>query len=72
MFREVPSVVVAVTGLTLLAVSIYFFLVSLSLMTQYDVTSSLLAALIGFTTLSASITLLKSLIIAKAAKKEES
>jgi len=69
--RDPSSVVAATAGLILLAVSIYFFVISLSLMMKYDVTSSLLAALIGFTTLSASITVLKSWIIAKAAKREE-
>jgi len=69
--RDPSSVIAASVGLILLAVSIYFFVISLSLMMKYDVTSSLLAALIGFTTLSASITILKSWIIAKAAKREE-
>ena len=69
--RDPSSVIAASVGLILLAVSIYFFVISLSLMMKYDVTSSLLSALIGFTTLSASITILKSWIIAKAAKREE-
>ncbi len=69
--RDIPSVIAAVVGLILLFVSIYFFVVSLNLMIRYDVTSSLLAALIGFTTLSASVTMLKSWILARTTGRKE-
>lgn len=69
--ERIVLALVAIVSIVLLGASMYFFLVSLSLMMRFDVTSSLLAALIGFTTLSASISVIKSWIIARAFRKQE-
>mgnify|MGYP000392009777 CR=1 FL=1 len=67
---DVRSIVVGITGIILLGISIYFFLLGVSLMIDYHVAPSLLAAAIGFACLSASITLLRSWIVGRALEKE--
>ena len=67
---DAKSVIVCGIGVVLLGVSIYFFLLGVSLMIEYHVAPSLLAAAIGFACLSASITLLRSWIISRAVEKE--
>ncbi|HIQ02801.1 MAG TPA: hypothetical protein EYH40_00065 [Desulfurococcales archaeon] len=67
---DAKSVIVCGIGVVLLGVSIYFFLLGVSLMVDYHVAPSLLAAAIGFACLSASITLLRSWIISRAVEKE--
>ena len=67
---DAKSVIVCGIGIVLLGVSIYFFLLGVSLMIEYHVAPSLLAAAIGFACLSASITLLRSWIISRAVEKE--
>jgi len=54
-------------GVILIAVSIYFFFISIGLMAGYQVAASLLSALIGFTLLSAGTTIVRSWIISRAA-----
>ena len=66
---DVKSIVICVIGIILLGVSVYFFLLGVSLMVEYHVAPSLLAAAIGFACLSASVTLLRSWIISKAVEK---
>lgn len=67
---DAKSIIVCGVGVVLLGVSIYFFLLGVSLMIDYHVAPSLLAAAIGFACLSASITLLRSWIVSKAVEKE--
>ncbi len=61
-----------IAALTLLAFSIYFFMVSVSLMSyvQPRVTASLLALIIGFICLSGSLNLFKATLYSRAASKE--
>ncbi len=68
---DLKSTIICVIGITLLVVSIYFFLLGVSLMVDYHVAPSLLAAAIGFACLSASVTLLRSWIVSRAMEKEK-
>ena len=64
--------VMAVTGIGLLLASFYFFLRSLDFLTAAtpNVTASLLSALIGFSSLSAGVSILRSWAIARAVEKQ--
>ncbi|MCE4612232.1 MAG: hypothetical protein F7C07_00140 [Desulfurococcales archaeon] len=64
--------VMAVTGVGLLLASFYFFLRSLDFLTTAtpNVTASLLSALIGFSSLSAGVSILRSWAISRAAEKQ--
>jgi len=66
-------VVSFVAAILLLAFSIYFFLVSVSLMSypQPKVTASLLALIIGFVCLSGALNLFKATLYSRVASKEE-
>ncbi len=57
MFRDYVS---PLTGIVLIGFSIYIFLWSLQLMINRDVPSSLLAALIGFVSLTGGIALIRT------------
>jgi len=58
-------------GIVLIAISIYFFFISIGLMAEYQVAASLLSALIGFTLLSAGTTIVRSWMISSVASKSE-
>ncbi|MET1160872.1 MAG: hypothetical protein ABWW65_07920 [Thermoprotei archaeon] len=66
------DIVALITGLLLVGFSIYIFLWSLQLMVNRDVPSSLLAVLIGFVSLTSGVSLIRTWILAKHAKREES
>ncbi|ADI31494.1 hypothetical protein [Staphylothermus hellenicus] len=70
------DIVAAIAGFVLIGFSMYVFLISLQLMINRDVPSSLLAALIGFVALSGGVSLIRTWSLAryveKAEKKEES
>ena len=55
-----------VAGLLLLGFSIYLFITSIQLMQVKDVATSLLAALIGFVSLSGGVTLIRTWSLARA------
>ncbi|MCE4614586.1 MAG: hypothetical protein F7B60_03565 [Desulfurococcales archaeon] len=63
--------ILATISVFLLGSSIYFFLLSINLAVSQppNITASLLAALIGFSVLSAGVTILKSWTVARAAEK---
>jgi len=65
--------ILAIISIFLLGSSIYFFMLSIDLAVSQppNITASLLAALIGFSVLSAGVTILKSWAIARAAEKIE-
>ncbi|MEB3755514.1 MAG: hypothetical protein GSR79_01450 [Desulfurococcales archaeon] len=65
--------ILAILSIFLLGSSIYFFILSINLAVNQppNITASLLAALIGFSVLSAGVTILKSWAIARAAEKIE-
>jgi len=67
----VKGVLMGSVAVVLVVVSIYFFIISLNLATaaQPNITASLLAALIGFSLLSAGVTVLKSWALSRAAEK---
>ena len=69
--NTVKEAFIAVIALFLLGSSIYFFAISINLAVAQppNITASLLAALIGFSVLSAGVTILKSWAIARAAEK---
>ncbi|MCE4617278.1 MAG: hypothetical protein F7C32_01665 [Desulfurococcales archaeon] len=58
------SIIIGGSGIILLGVSIYFFMLGINLMGagggEPRVAASLLATLVGFSTLSASVTLLRT------------
>jgi membrane protein implicated in regulation of membrane protease activity len=68
---EKLSAVALVTGLVLIGISIYFFLLSVSLMMPgvYAIASGLAAIIIGFISLGAGVSLIKSYLIVRAAEK---
>ncbi len=66
-------IVALLAALVLLAFAIYFFMISISLMSYREprVTASLLALIIGFVCLSSSLTLFKSTIYSRIVEKSE-
>jgi divalent metal cation (Fe/Co/Zn/Cd) transporter len=66
-------VLALIAALTLLGVSIYFFLLSISLMSYQRprVTASLLALIIGFICLSSSLSLFKTALFSRTASEKE-
>jgi|Deesub1362B_J571_1020462.scaffolds.fasta_scaffold00005_102 membrane protein implicated in regulation of membrane protease activity len=68
---EKLSAIALVTGLVLIGISIYFFLLSVSLMMPgvYAIASGLAAIIIGFISLGAGVSLIKSYLIVRAAEK---
>ena len=71
--RKVRGLVIGGSGIFLLLASLYFFLLSLELVSGavQNITASLLSALIGFSLLSAGVTLLRSWALARAAESAE-
>jgi hypothetical protein len=69
----VKETLIAIISIFLLGSSIYFFMISINLAVNQppNITASLLAALIGFSVLSAGVTVLKSWAIARAAEKAQ-
>lgn len=67
----IKNAVLGITALALILVSLYFFLISISLASaaEPNVTASLLSALIGFSVLSSGVTILRSWAIARAAER---
>ncbi len=65
------DLVAPVTGLILIGFSIYIFLWSLQLMVNRDVPSSLLAALIGFVSLSGGVTMIRTWSLSRYASPKE-
>ena len=67
----IKSAVLGITALALILVSLYFFLLSISLASaaEPNVTASLLSALIGVSILSSGVTILRSWAIARAAER---
>jgi hypothetical protein len=63
------DVIVPVTGLILIGFSIYLFMESLDLMVIRDVPSSLLAALIGFVSLSGGVSMIRTWSLSRIASK---
>jgi len=69
LLQAVREIVIGGSAIVLLAASFYFFLLSINLVSGQtpNVTASLLSALIGFSVLSAGVTILRSWAIARAA-----
>ena len=67
------SIIALIAGLALIGVSIYFFLLSVSLMMPgvYAIASGLAAIVIGFISLGAGVSLIRSYLIVRAAEKVE-
>ena len=65
------DIVAPIIGLILIGFSIYVFLWSLQLMIYRDVPSSLLGALIGFVSLSAGVSLVRTWSLGRYIIKEE-
>lgn len=67
------SIIALIAGLVLIGVSIYFFLLSVSLMMPgvYAIASGLAAIVIGFISLGAGVSLIRSYLIVRAAEKVE-
>lgn len=65
------SVIALVAGIALIGVSIYFFLLSISLLMPevYAIVSGLTSLVIGFITLGSGVSLIRSYIIVRAAEK---
>ncbi len=68
---EKMSIIALIAGLILIAVSVYFFLLSISLLMPevYAIVSGLTSLVIGFITLGAGVSLIRSYIIVRAAEK---
>lgn len=67
------SFVALATGVALIAISIYFFIAAISLISPPTeaVVASLLSAIIGFVLLSAGTTLVRAYVIARVAEKSK-
>lgn len=65
------AVIALVAGIALIGVSIYFFLLSISLLMPevYAIVSGLTSLVIGFITLGSGVSLIRSYIIVRAAEK---
>ena len=71
--RLLKELMLGGSAITLMAASFYFFLLSISMVSSPtpNVTASLLSALIGFSVLSAGVTIMRSWALARAAEGEE-
>ncbi|MDK2383221.1 MAG: hypothetical protein QI199_00230 [Candidatus Korarchaeota archaeon] len=71
LYRALREIVLGGSAIALIASSFYFFLLSISMVSGNppNVTASLLSALIGFSVLSAGVTILRSWAVARAAEK---
>lgn len=67
------SILALIIGIILIGISIYFFLLSISLLMPeiYAIVSGLTSLIIGFITLGSGVSLIRSYIIVKAAEKIE-
>ncbi len=69
--EAIKSAILGLTAIALILVSLYFFLLSISLASaaEPNITASLLSALIGFSVLSSGVTILRSWAIARVAER---